>query len=263
MPLPSNPTLAYLFRRVLAARLVNDLTPGRFLEIGVGSGTFYRELAKRGFSGLCLDLNAQLIQEHLEARSKAEQGIDFQCTDFFSLNQRFDLLVAFEVLEHYEEDLSCLEKWRELLRPGGHLLISVPAHMSQWTANDTRAGHARRYEKAELRQKLIEAGFHIHRLWCYGFPVLNLTYPLSSALATTRRGKELAATSPTASGHLMTDANKTACSGARRFPWLSRLVFQPAVWWPVFQFQDMLLEGDRGTGYIVLCQTSGPSSVLQ
>src|SRR3546814_6549126 len=58
--------------------------------------------------------------------------------------------MAFEVLEHIEDDHAALRQWLGWLKPGGILLMSVPAHPSQWNAADVWAGHFRRYRKREL-----------------------------------------------------------------------------------------------------------------
>jgi SAM-dependent methyltransferase len=240
-----DPTLAYLYRRFLANRLLEGTKAGRFLEIGVGSGRFYEDLVAQGFSGLCLDLNAELIAEH---QSSAQTGrVEFQARNFFSLSERFSLLIAFEVLEHYKDDLACLRQWWKLLEPGGTLLLSVPARMRQWTENDTRAGHARRYEKAELIGKLNGMGFQVEQFWCYGFPVLNVTYRLSSKLAAAREA-------PLRFDPLMTDRGKTSVSGMPRFPRLSRLLFHQWVWNPALYAQLLIKGKDWGTGYLAKCR---------
>ena len=270
-----NPTLAYLYRRFLARRLLEGLPAGRFLEIGVGSGDFYEELAWRGFSGFCLDLNSDLVREHQSSLTSQTNQIEFRTANFFSIKDQFNLVVAFEVLEHYEEDRLCLEKWMSLLKPEGRLIFSVPAHMRQWTVNDTRAGHARRYERPELMKKLLVSGFLIENFWCYGFPVLNFTYPLSSGLsraeirpADARGGPnpDLVALSAHASSGkhggqaslssdpLMTDFQRTSQSGTRRFPVLSKWLLHEAVWFPFLHMQRVALNGDLGTGYIVKCR---------
>jgi SAM-dependent methyltransferase len=240
-----DPTLAYLYRRFLANQLLKRTKAGKFLEIGVGSGRFYEDLVARGFSGLCLDLNAKLIGEHRSRARTAE--VEFQTRNFFSLSERFTLLVAFEVLEHYQDDLACLRRWWELLEPAGALLFSVPAHMRQWTQNDTQAGHARRYEKAELIGKLGATGFQIEEFWCYGFPILNLTYPLSSKFAAAREG-------PQQFDPLMTDCGKTSVSGMPKFPRLSRILFHKWVWKPALYAQLLMKGRDLGTGYLVKCR---------
>lgn len=226
------------------------MPPGRFLEIGVGRGRFFEDLTNRGFHGLCLDLNAELIFEHQRRKAFRSPAVEFRTENFFGLEERFSLIVAFEVLEHYERDLDCLRKWLELLQPGGTLIFSVPAHMRQWTKNDTRAGHARRYEKKDLLEKLEACGLQIEYFWCYGFPVLNLTYPLSVELS------RPATTEPQvrdSSDARMTDFQKTARSGNRLFPGFSSWLFRERFWFPWLQSQRLFLDGDLGTGYLVKC----------
>ena len=227
---------------------------GRFLEIGVGRGRFFEDLINRGFHGLCLDLNTELIVEHQRGEAARSRAVEFRAQNFFAIEERFDLIVAFEVLEHYEQDLDCLRKWLELLHPGGTLIISVPAHMRQWTTNDTRAGHARRYEKKELLEKLDACGLQTEHLWCYGFPILNLTYPLSVGLS-----RPATAESQVESGDArMTDFQKTASSGNRLFPGISGWLFREALWFPWLQFQRLFLRSDLGTGYLVKCRPKRP-----
>lgn len=270
MLIVGNPSPAYLFRRHLACRLLQTVPPGRFLEVGVGSGRFYEDLERRGFSGLCLDLNEGLIQDHRQRRGQADSTVVFQARDFFLLQEQFDLIIAFEVLEHYEADDLCLAKWAGLLGRQGTLIFSVPAHMSQWTRNDTQAGHARRYEKAELKQKLSANHLRLEEIWCYGFPVLNLTYPLSSVFM---KGEGIDRISgpgqDTETGKLpegfanrrgenaiscATDFARTARSGRRKFSRASSWFFQEWLWMPFLQLQRIFLKADLGTGYIVKCR---------
>ena len=276
-----NPTLAYMFRKYLARQLVNDVSVGRFLEIGVGSGAFYEVMGAFGFEGLCLDLNPRLIEEHQARQSPSRERIRFLARDFFAVEENFDLIVAFEVLEHFQDDGACLRKWFELLNPRGTLLFSVPAHMRQWTINDTRAGHARRYEKTELADKLKRAGFQVLIFWCYGFPILNWTYPFSQLLS---QGESLSVGPATESRPTQDDADpelnrtefylqglssepfmasysRTADSGARQFQCLSRWVFHEMLWWPFLKLQKPFLNGDLGIGYLVKCQKEKVSSV--
>ncbi len=251
LPNSPNPTLAYLYRRFLANRFLQGVSPGRFLEIGVGRGRFFEDLIERGFHGICLDLNSELIAEHQRGEVLRSRAVEFRSQNFFAIEERFDLIVAFEVLEHYEQDLDCLRKWLELLQPTGTLIFSVPAHMRQWTGNDTRAGHARRYEKKELQAKLKACGFQVEHFWCYGFPLLNLTYPLSVGLSRPATTEPQVSESGDAR---MTDFQKTASSGNRLFPGVSGWLFREALWFPWLQFQRLFLDGDLGTGYLVKCR---------
>lgn len=226
------------------------MPPGRFLEIGVGRGRFFEDLINRGFHGLCLDLNPELIAEHQRREAFRPRAVEFKARNFFTLDERFSLIVAFEVLEHYERDLDCLRKWVELLQPGGSLIFSVPAHTRQWTKNDTRAGHARRYEKKELLEKLDTCGLQADHFWCYGFPVLNLTYPISVGLSRSATSERQVEGSGDAR---MADFQKTASSGNRLFPGFSGWLFRELLWLPWLHSQRLFLDGDLGTGYLVKC----------
>ena len=277
LPHPSNPTLAYLYRRFLTRRLLHQIPAGKFLEIGVGSGRFYEELEERGFSGLCLDLNPDLIRQHQTWRKTTRNLIEFRSFDFFALREKFDLILAFEVLEHYQDDEICLRKWESLLGPKGTLIFSVPAHMRQWTRNDARAGHARRYEKNELLSKLAATSFHTEVIWCYGFPILNWTYPLSSvvfknepaALEQIERQCPALAQSVQPSISMPADQidcdykgaqahaadfERTSQSGNRGLPGWSNWIFHEWLWFPWLQLQRPFLEGNRGIGFIVKCR---------
>ena len=89
----------------------------------MGSGHFYVDLLRRGFHGLVLDLNPELIAEHQATRLPHQGTIEFRSLDFFQITEQFELVVAFEVLEHYDQDFACLAQWRKLLNPGGDLDI--------------------------------------------------------------------------------------------------------------------------------------------
>ena len=260
-----NPTLAYLYRRWLMRRLLQPVGSGRFLEIGVGSGNLYEDLVGRGCRGLCLDLNPRLIREHRQRSCHPARVVEFRAQDFFQVEGSFDLVLAFEVLEHYLDDRQCLLRWRELLAPEGTLLFSVPAHQRRWTSNDTRAGHARRYEKAELIRTLDRSGLAVEAFCCYGFPVLNWTYPLSSLLfpepaETPGAARSEGSLAPTAGS--MKDFGRTSGSGGRRFSRLAKWLLKERLWRPFLLMQRPFLGGDMGTGYMVKCRKAGrPGSV--
>ena len=83
----------------------------------------------------------------------------------------FDLVCAFEVLEHIESDGDALRRWKERVRPGGWLLMSVPAQRRLFGATDVRVGHFRRYDATDLHDILVEAGFRDVSLHSYGYPL--------------------------------------------------------------------------------------------
>lgn len=84
----------------------------------------------------------------------------------------FDVLVAMDVIEHLDDDLESLKQWLGLLKPGGSVLISVPAFSWLWSRHDVALGHKRRYTKASLERLVQSAGLEIESLtYAFGFLV--------------------------------------------------------------------------------------------
>ena len=71
----------------------------------------------------------------------------------------FDVIGAFDVLEHIEEDQAVLEEMYKAVKPGGGILVTVPQHPWLWSAEDEAALHKRRYTMNELKSKVEQAGF--------------------------------------------------------------------------------------------------------
>lgn len=75
----------------------------------------------------------------------------------------FDVVAAFDVIEHIGEDELVLRNFYRATRPGGHCLLTVPQHMWLWSPMDEEACHKRRYGAGELERKAVRAGFHVAR----------------------------------------------------------------------------------------------------
>lgn len=75
----------------------------------------------------------------------------------------FDVVGAFDVLEHIEEDATVLSQIFQSLKPGGTMMIAVPQHAWLWSQADVHAHHVRRYARGELEAKVAAAGFSILR----------------------------------------------------------------------------------------------------
>ena len=77
---------------------------------------------------------------------------------------QFDLIGAFDVVEHLPDDLRVFRSLHAMLKPRGILLLTVPAHQSLWSYFDEVSHHCRRYEPSDLRRKLNQTGFEIEFL---------------------------------------------------------------------------------------------------
>lgn len=157
MTLPPLSPNAWL-RWDLVSRLLPD-TPCDALEIGCGQGGFAARLARRyRYVGLEPDtLSYEVARQRLAA---AGGNGEVRNGDVSSLrpDERFDIICAFEVIEHIEEDEKVLTEWAYRLRSGGYLLLSTPAFQHRFGPADEMAGHFRRYDPPVLVQLLGKAG---------------------------------------------------------------------------------------------------------
>lgn len=80
----------------------------------------------------------------------------------------FDLVCAFDILEHVADDDGALRELARVATPGATLLLSVPLHPEAWTAFDEFVGHCRRYEPAQITARLAQHGFTIEHSAVYG-----------------------------------------------------------------------------------------------
>jgi SAM-dependent methyltransferase len=76
----------------------------------------------------------------------------------------FDLVTALDVVEHLDDDVAAFREMKRVLRPGGQILVTVPAHRFLWGDQDEVNMHKRRYTARELRQRLVESGFDVVRI---------------------------------------------------------------------------------------------------
>jgi SAM-dependent methyltransferase len=112
------------------------------------------------------------------ARERVERrgGTVIQGTDAdVEPGRTFDLVCAFEVLEHIEDDRGALRAWAARVGSGGHLLLSVPAGADRFGPMDELVGHFRRYDEGHLARVVRDAGLTVESCTFYGWP---LTYAL-------------------------------------------------------------------------------------
>jgi SAM-dependent methyltransferase len=146
----------YRERRRLLARSVADLTPGTAVDVGAAGGGNTRVLQGLGWKVAALEYGAD------GAEVCAERSIPVLRADATRLPLApgsVDLVVAFDVLEHIEDDKAAATGVFEALRPGGTFLVAVPADPRLWSAHDDAVGHVRRYTRQTLGDLLAGAGF--------------------------------------------------------------------------------------------------------
>lgn len=152
-------------RRDMVFRLIQDLrlpNDAPILEIGCSGGPLLHRLREAGYNNLTgIDVSEAGI-------AVAEQrGIpNVSCMDGANLtfpDNSFDLVIASDVLEHIENEAKALQEWKRVLRPGGQLLVFVPAFQFLWSKHDEVNQHFRRYSAAQLVSTINNAGLHVRR----------------------------------------------------------------------------------------------------
>lgn len=135
----------------------------RYMEIGCGTGFVLSGVA-RAFpeARLC---GSEIFCAGLEFAQRRVPDACFMQMDARDIpfTNEFDVIGAYDVLEHIPEDEKVLAEIHRALVPGGGLLLTVPQHPWLWSEADTYACHVRRYTADELHQKVTQAGFEIVR----------------------------------------------------------------------------------------------------
>ena len=79
-------------------------------------------------------------------------------------DNHFDIITALDVIEHLDDDLAALTELKRVLRPGGLLVVSVPAYKALWTYWDDILGHRRRYTVGMMRQSVRKSGLRVRKV---------------------------------------------------------------------------------------------------
>jgi len=136
------------------------------LDIGTGTGGMVPILASWGhLTATEPDRETlALTQERFESLGECATFKQGGWEELELSENHFDLVTAFDVLEHCQDDREALRKWRTWLRDDGTLLLTVPAFPSLWGLNDEISHHYRRYTRTTLLQVLAETDFAVSKI---------------------------------------------------------------------------------------------------
>ena len=158
------------------------------LEVGCGSGNFTPLLAQVCAKVVAVDLNQEYV-ELAQTRLKDYPGVEIVVADALKMQWHTDTVIMLDVLEHIEDDVGMLRHLNSCLKPGGKLLVKVPALNYLYSPMDKAIGHYRRYGKRTLTEALEKAKFSQPFVWYFnmaGIPgwwlngVLGRTTPPSN-----------------------------------------------------------------------------------
>ncbi len=155
-----------------------------FLEIGCGTGFVLAGIH-------AADPSIELSGSEIFSAGLAFAAARVPMAHFSQMDARhipfrdeFDVIGAFDVLEHIEDDESVIAEVGRALRAGGGFLVTVPQHPSLWSQQDVHAHHVRRYTALELRRKIEAAGFDVMRMTSF----VSLLLPMLIAARLRARG---------------------------------------------------------------------------
>jgi SAM-dependent methyltransferase len=214
--------------------------PHSILEIGTGRGAVGARLAERAqYVGVEPDETSRLTAER--AISACGTAAVVGSIAELPVDRRFDLVCAFEVLEHLEDDLGALVQWSTFVADSGFVLLSVPAHQRRFGATDRRVGHIRRYDRRDILDLVADAGLRVESVWSTGWPMGRALESVWNVVAERRPGTGSAVERSSESGR-----------------W-----FQPNDWvaplWALagalgVRMQRMRFHTEAGTGWVVECR---------
>lgn len=155
---------------------LKDRGPLKILEVGCGSGALSFSLAEKGHAVLGIDLAPEYIELAERRAGRIKNGeCSFQVVSIedFSSNDQFDVVISMDALEHIRDDEIAVKKLTSLVRPGGSLVLTVPAMPTLFGFHDEALGHYRRYSKGRLRDLICQSGLiKIDKIRYFGFTLI-------------------------------------------------------------------------------------------
>lgn len=147
----------YRVRARLLGRMFEGAVAGGacVLDVGSADGPSVDWLGDVAGRRVCADINARGL------------GPDGVCADALRLpfaDCTFEVVSAFDVVEHFDDEAAVLDELVRVLRPGGALLLAVPAYQWAWTAFDVASGHHRRYTRGRLRRAVRRTPVDVERV---------------------------------------------------------------------------------------------------
>jgi SAM-dependent methyltransferase len=154
----------YRGRRVIIRTELDRLplpAPAAVLDAGCGSGRTMAELVQLGeVRGIELDPEAAEL-----ARGRGHGDVVTGRLEELPWGpDTFDLIVCLDVIEHTPDDRATLRSLQRVCKPGGWLLVTVPAYQALWSLHDEANHHYRRYSRRTLRAAAVQAGWQVQRM---------------------------------------------------------------------------------------------------
>ncbi len=242
--------LMYLRERLLT------LAPGRFIEVGPGSGEITGLLLDLGWRGVAYELDAETVNalatrfaEHICAGRLRLVNDDFLSDTEQDAAQ---LVISSMVMEHLDDaqQASFMARAAAHLCADGVMIALVPASPEDWGVEDDIAGHWRRYTRAAIGQLMDEHNWRLRHIVGLTYPISNFLLPLSNFLVRRSEAQKVA----------LSAAERTKLSGRRKvrykthFPMLLGLLLNKVTMYPLYRIQKVSTNAKRALVLFVEAQ---------
>lgn len=127
------------------------------LDVGCGTGAIIKKLNEAGYKAQGVDVSEEALKY---CRQKGLQVIQGGADRLPFADNYFDAVISLDMLEHLKDDRKAVEEISRVIKPGGYLIITVPAHQFLWSSHDEFLHHERRYNKKEILA-LFDQNFEI------------------------------------------------------------------------------------------------------
>jgi len=173
-------------RTGLTLRLLKDLgirPPARIMDAGCGWGVTLDALEKAGYDAIGLDQSRRALERiDRPGRSLVEADLNQPIPQVVS---SYDTVLALDVIEHLDDDRTAVRRLASLVRPGGFLIVSVPALPELFGEFDAVQGHRRRYLPETLRGVFAGSEIRLERVFWWG----QFLVPTLRRMRTVNRGQ--------------------------------------------------------------------------
>lgn len=234
----------------LADRL-RQLPPGRFIEIGPGSGEITQLLLDRGWQGRSYDLESRTVSKlsmrfdrQIHEQRFAAINQDFLSSDSDEIErQKADLVISCMVMEHLDDSAESrfMRVASQALKPSGLMIGLVPGSPAHWGIEDDIAGHCRRYTQSSVQQLASSNRWKLMHIAGLTYPLSNMLLPVSNFLVRRSESAKLA----------MSALERTKESGRRNvkfkttFPVVLAMVLNRVTMLPLHQLQKVFSRSER------------------